>query len=86
MKSTALITRLMMVLVAGFCLITWSGLSWAKGPGGFHATTTHITQPTNTAGSPSSSPGYSAKGSKDSKGTKEPYLKYELKDTAISGY
>ncbi len=48
--------------------------------------TTHITQPGNTQVSPSSSPGYSAKGSKGSKGTKEPYLKYELKDTAISGY
>ncbi len=86
MKSTSLVTMLMMVLLAAFCLITWSGLSWAKGPGGFHGTTSHITQPAKTQGSPGASQGYSAKSSKGSKGTKDPYMQYNFKDTMISGY
>ena len=55
MKSTALVTMLMMVLVSAFCLITWNGFSevWAKGPG-FHVTTSRITQPGITQASPQS--------------------------------
>ncbi len=91
MKSASFVTMAMMVLVAALCLISWNGFSdaWAKGAGGFHGTTSHITQPSNTQGSPSSSPGYSAnsaKSSKGSKGTKDPYMQYNFKDTMISGY
>ncbi len=56
MKS--IVTMSMMVLL-GLWLITWGGLSeaWAKGPGSFHATTSHITQPSATQGNSVTSSG-----------------------------
>jgi hypothetical protein len=66
MKGTNIVKALMVLLVSTICLITWSGLSeaWAKGPGG--RTTSNITQPGNTQGSPGALSGNSAQRKKGS--------------------
>jgi hypothetical protein len=80
MKNTSPVIKSMMVLVSAFCLIAWSGFSeaWAKGSGGSHRTTSNITQPGNTQGSPGALSGNSVQDSKGSKGTKKP--PFEIKD------
>lgn len=62
MKSMAFVRTLMLVSMAAFCLITWSGFAEAaefRGGGGGPGTTSNISQSGNTLGSPSASQGYS---------------------------
>jgi hypothetical protein len=65
MKNTSLVIKSMMVLVSVFCLIARNGSleAWAKGPGGSHRSTSNITQPGNTQGSPGASSGNSVQDS-----------------------
>ncbi len=82
MKNTSLVITSMMVWVSTFCLITWNGSSeaWAKGPGGGHRTTSNITQPSNTQGSPSVSSNNNVQDSKSGKGTKQQDRSIEISD------
>lgn len=73
MKGMLRILMSVTALALTLYLVTGSGLSeaWAKGPGGGHGTTSGITQPGNTQGSPGASSGNNAQDSKSGKGTKQ---------------
>jgi hypothetical protein len=77
-----IVTKLMVVLVSAFCLITWSGLSeaWAKGPAGKRVqsgVSSRVTTPPVNTGASSSN---NVQSQKKSSGDKQRYLGETEKD------
>jgi hypothetical protein len=71
--------------VSAFCLITWIEFSeaWAKRPGG--KTTSNITQPGNTQGSPGASSSNSAQTTnKRTGGDKQKYMEIKMQEVFIT--
>jgi hypothetical protein len=85
MKSGAIITMALMVLVSAFYLVLWSGLSdaWAKKSGGQSSVSAPATTaPANTGASQSTAS--QAKKKKKTSSDQQEYMKLELKDALIS--